>query len=121
MNSESLPQSPGDQQERRFKAVSALPASQVVAQSGICRSDLYKLRKRALEAMWDAMCDHPKGPKNPHNRLGKEKEAAIKSICERHLTLLVLATLKQTVSWREHSAMTAGISTAYGKNGQLMP
>jgi hypothetical protein len=29
-----------------------------------------------------ALCDHPGGPKNPHNRLCKAKEENVKSACE---------------------------------------
>jgi hypothetical protein len=80
-----------DKKKRRFQAVLAMlrgePVSQVIARSGICRSDLYKFRKRALKAMWDALDDHFRGPRNPHNRLCKDKEKHIQSICERNPTL----------------------------------
>ena len=75
----------------RVQAVLALLrgelAAQVSAQSAICRSDLYKFRRRALDAMRVALGDEKKGPKTPHNRLDAQKEDAIRSVCERHPTL----------------------------------
>ena len=80
-----------DKQERRFKAVLALlkgePASLVIVEFRICRGDLYKLRRRALQAIQEALADYPRGPKVPHNRLSNAKEEWIKSICERYPTL----------------------------------
>jgi transposase InsO family protein len=80
-----------DKVEIRFQAVLTMlkgePVSQITTQFGICRSDLYKFRGRALKAMRYALCDHPRGPKNPHNRLCKAKEENVKSACERHPTL----------------------------------
>ena len=80
-----------DKQQRRFKAVLALlkgePVSMVIVQFGICRSDLYKFRRRALTAMWEALCDSSRGPNVSQNRICKEKEEQIKSLCERHPTL----------------------------------
>jgi transposase InsO family protein len=87
VSSESL----DEKQERRFTAVLILlrgePASQIVAEFGICRSDLYKFRIRALTAMWEAVGDYPRGPKIPHNRISKEKKDQIKTVCARHPTL----------------------------------
>jgi hypothetical protein len=77
-------------EERRLQAVMALfrgeRASQVSTTFGICRSDLYKFRKRALAAMRAALKDHPRGPKRPHNRLGSEKEQKVMALCQRHPT-----------------------------------
>ena len=56
----------------RVQAVLALlrgePAAQIPPQFAICRSDLYKFRRRALDAMRAALDDDKKGPKIPHNR-----------------------------------------------------
>lgn len=75
----------------RLQAVLALlrgePATQVSAQFGICRSNLYKLRSRALGAMQQALSNRKRGPRIPHNKLEVEKQEAIKSLCERHPTL----------------------------------
>ena len=61
-------------------------ASDVSTAFGICRSDLYKFRKRALEAMYCALGDHPRGPKRPPNRLSAEKEQKVVALCQRHPT-----------------------------------
>jgi hypothetical protein len=57
------------QEQSRVQAVLALfrreKASDVSTSSGICRSDLYKFRKRALAAMREALKDHLRGPKRP--------------------------------------------------------
>jgi hypothetical protein len=53
----------------------------------ICRSDLYKFQRRALEAMRDTLNDEKRGPRTPHNRLSADQEAAIRHVCERHPTL----------------------------------
>ena len=70
-------------QELRFQAVLELlqgnPASVVSARYGIARSSLYKFRKRALAAIQKAMKDEPRGPKQPHNRVGEEQE--VLSLC----------------------------------------
>ena len=42
-----------------------IPLPQVTAQFGICRSDLYKFRRRALTALHHALADQPRGPKRP--------------------------------------------------------
>ncbi len=80
-----------DKKKCRFGAVVALlkgrPVSKIITEFGICRSDLYKFRKRALMAMQEALSDYPRGPKIPHNRLSKEKERPIKLMCQRHPTL----------------------------------
>jgi transposase InsO family protein len=58
----------------------------VAAQFGISRSALYKFRRRALTALRQALEDHPRGPKQPHNRLGAESAQQVVSICERYPT-----------------------------------
>lgn len=77
-------------EESRLQAVLALfrreKASDVSTSSGICRSDLYKFRKRALAAMREALKDHLRGPKRPHNRLGSETEQQVIALCHRHPT-----------------------------------
>jgi transposase InsO family protein len=75
----------------RVQAVLALfrgeTARQVSTQYRICRSDLYKFHRRALDAMRDALNDEKRGPRTPHNRLSADQEEAIKHVCERHPTL----------------------------------
>jgi transposase InsO family protein len=77
--------------QRRVQAVLALFRGQAVAQVSmryrICRSDLYKFYRRALDAMRDALNDEKRGPRTPHNRLEADKEEAIRHVCERHPTL----------------------------------
>jgi transposase InsO family protein len=77
-------------EEHRLQAVLALlrgeQASDVSANSGICRSDLYKFRTRALVAMRGALKDHPRGPKRPHNRLSGMQEQKVIASCQRHPT-----------------------------------
>jgi hypothetical protein len=77
-------------EEQRLQAVLALfrgeKASDVSASFGICRSDLYKFRGRALMAMREALKDHPRGPKRPSNRLSDEREQRVIASCERHPT-----------------------------------
>jgi transposase InsO family protein len=63
-----------------------IPLPQVTAQHGICRSDLYKFRRRALTALHQALEDQPRGPKQPHNRLDRDTERQIASVCQRHPT-----------------------------------
>jgi hypothetical protein len=91
MDSEIVSPAGDDRLSRRVQAVLALLrgelAAQVSAQFAICRSDLYKFRRRALDAMRAALSDEKKGPKTPHNRLDAQKEDAIRSVCERHPTL----------------------------------
>src|SRR5262245_22065770 len=59
--------------ERRVQAVLALfrgePVTQVSTQYKVCRRDLYKFRRRALAAIRQALTDHRRGPRRPHNRL----------------------------------------------------
>ena len=61
-----------------------VPLPQVTAQFGICRSDLYKFRRRALTALHHALEDQPRGPKQPHNRLDVDTEQQVASLCQRH-------------------------------------
>jgi hypothetical protein len=77
-------------EEHRLQAVLALlrgeQASDVSASSGICRSDLYKFRTRALTAIREALSNHPRGPKRPANRISDEREQQIMVVCQRHPT-----------------------------------
>ena len=80
-----------DKEDRRLRGVLALlagqPAAVVCQQYYICRSDLYKFKRRALEAMREAMTDKPRGPRKPPRRLALEQEQVVKAVCERHPTL----------------------------------
>jgi transposase InsO family protein len=80
-----------EKEERRLLAVLALlrgePATQVCDQYSICRSDLYKFRRRALAAMRSALKDKARGPRLPSNRLAPEKEQRIKALSQRGPTL----------------------------------
>jgi hypothetical protein len=71
---------PADKAERRLHAVLALlqgqPATHIQHQYHLCRSDLYKFKRRALVAMRTAVADHKKGPRTPANKLCVEKELA---------------------------------------------
>jgi hypothetical protein len=79
-----------DKVERRLQAVLALfrqePMARVRARFGIGRSDLYKFQRRAASALREALQDHPRGPRSPHNRLPPSQEAVIQGLCERHPT-----------------------------------
>ena len=79
-------------EERRFQAVLAMlvegqPLSDIAKEYGMCRSDLYRFRKRALKAMRNAMRDLPRGPRTAHNRIPRAKEEQIKQECERYPTM----------------------------------
>src|SRR5262249_1123243 len=63
------------------------PAAEVSQDYHICKSDLYKFKRRALAAMREAMRDQPRGARQPHNRLAKEKEQRLQTLCERQPTL----------------------------------
>jgi putative transposase len=80
----------GKKEELRLLAVLALlkgePAAQVCQQYNICRSDLYKFRRGALDAMRAAMKDKPRGPRHPSNRLPEEKEQRVKVLSQRSPT-----------------------------------
>jgi hypothetical protein len=73
--------------EHRLQAVLARlrgeRASDVSATSGLCRSDLYKFRTRALTAIREALQDHPRGPKRPGNRSRDGQEQQIVVRCQR--------------------------------------
>jgi hypothetical protein len=75
----------------RLQAVMAIfrgeQASHVSVTFRISRSDLYKLRNRALTAMRQALADHRWGPKRPHNRLDPAQEGGVVAFCQRHPTL----------------------------------
>jgi transposase InsO family protein len=77
-------------EEHRLQAVLALlrgeQASDVSTRFGICRSDLYKLRTRALAAMGEALKDHHRGPKRPYNRLSDAREQQVIASCQRYPT-----------------------------------
>jgi Helix-turn-helix domain len=77
-------------EEHRLRAMLALlrgeKASDVSASFGICRSDLYKFRTRALTAIREALTDHPRGPKRPCNRISYEREQKVMAMCQRHPT-----------------------------------
>jgi transposase InsO family protein len=75
----------------RVQAVLALFRGEAVGQVStrfrICRSDLYKFHRRALDAMREALKDEKRGPRTPYNRLAADQEEAIRNVCERHPTL----------------------------------
>ena len=64
----------------------AIPTSQTTTQFEICRSDLYKFRRRALTALYHALKDRPRGPKRLHNRLTAATEQQLASLCQHHPT-----------------------------------
>jgi transposase InsO family protein len=74
----------------RLQAVLALFRGEKVldvsARFGICRSDLYKFRTRALTAIREALQDHPRGPKRPGNRISDAQEQRVMVVCQRHPT-----------------------------------
>jgi transposase InsO family protein len=75
---------------QRVAAILALlrgrPVADIVTEYGICRSDLYKFRRRALVAMEQALQDQSTGPKRPANRLLGEQERQVRTLCERYPT-----------------------------------
>ena len=77
--------------ECRVQAVFALfrgaSVREVSTQYRIGRSDLYKLRARALAALREVLNDRSRGPKQPHNRLAPHREAGVMAGCQRHPTL----------------------------------
>ncbi len=62
------------------------PWRQVARRFGICRSDLYKYRRRALDALDTALVNRSRGPKCPAGRLSPEIEQQISALCQRHPT-----------------------------------
>jgi transposase InsO family protein len=77
-------------EQSRVQAVLALfrgeKASRVSSRYSLARSDLYKFRRRALNAMCGALADQHRGPKRAHNRLAAAREQQVISICQRHPT-----------------------------------
>jgi hypothetical protein len=77
-------------EEHRLQAVLALLRGEKVldvsARFGLCRSDLYKFRTRALTAMREALKVHPPGPKRPYNRLSDAREQQVIASCQRYPT-----------------------------------
>jgi hypothetical protein len=77
--------------ERRRQAVLALLAgdaiAEVQARFGFSRSSLFAYKRRALQAMHEALKDKRCGPRHPHNRLALATEAAVRAVYERHPTL----------------------------------
>ena len=71
--------------ERRVQAVLALlkgeSVASICAQYRIGRSDLYKYRQRALDAMHEALADQTRGPRHPHNRLPAACEQKVSELC----------------------------------------
>jgi hypothetical protein len=63
------------------------PVAQVSTQYRMSHSDLYKFRARAFAALREALRDHPRGPKRPHNRLAPHSEESVVALCQRHPTL----------------------------------
>lgn len=62
-------------------------AADVSSEYGIARSDLYKLRRRALSAMREALKDQRRGPKQSQNKIGIEQEQKVVMLCKRYPTL----------------------------------
>jgi hypothetical protein len=76
--------------QHRLEAVLALlrgePGQQVAECFRMTRSDLYKFRTRALQALRYALLDQPRGPKRPHNRLAADREEAVMQGLHQHPT-----------------------------------
>ena len=53
------------------------PGKQVADRFRMTRSDLYKFRTRALNAVRRALLDQPRGPKQAPNRLSAQREQAV--------------------------------------------
>src|SRR5215472_1130595 len=74
--------------QHRLEAVLALlrgePGQQVAERFRMTRSDLYKFRARALQALRYALLDQPRGPKRPHNRLAADREEAVMQSLHQH-------------------------------------
>jgi transposase InsO family protein len=81
----------GGKEEGRLLAVLALltgeSTAQVCREYSICRSDLYKFRRRALVAMREGLKDRRRGPRRPSNRLPEQGERRIESVARRSSTL----------------------------------
>src|ERR1044071_7683956 len=80
----------GEQADARLQAVLALlsgePIEEVQVRFDLSRSSLYTYRRRALEAMREALKEKKRGPRRPHNRLSEEREESVRRVCERHPT-----------------------------------
>lgn len=80
-----------DKSLHRLQAVLVLlsgePSAQVAARFRISRSDLYKFRRRALNAMALALADRRRGPRLPHNCLSQPQQTRIAAVCARHPTV----------------------------------
>ncbi len=76
--------------QHRLEAVLAVlrgePGNQVADRFRMTRSDLYKFRGRALNALRRALLDQPRGPKQPHNRLSPQREQAVVDALKQHPT-----------------------------------
>jgi transposase len=79
-----------EKEERRLRAVLAMlqgqPATQVQQHYRLCRSGLYKFKRRALMAMRTVLADQRKGPRIPANKLSMEKEQQLQAVCGRYPT-----------------------------------
>jgi hypothetical protein len=77
--------------EKRLQAVLSVLGGErvadVAARFAIPRSDLYKFRRRALEAMRSALEDRPRAPRHPHNRLEPSREVTVAEVCGRSPTV----------------------------------
>jgi putative transposase len=91
MASTEEPQAEIGKAEKRLQAVLSVLGGErvddVAARFAIPRSDLYKFRRRALEAMASALEDRPRGPRHPHNRLEPSREATVAEVCGRSPTV----------------------------------
>ena len=78
------------QVERRVQAVFTVwrgaSIRQVSHASGISRSVLSKLQRRARQALRLALRDRPRGPRRAGNRLTAAREEAVLTLCQRHPT-----------------------------------
>lgn len=91
IESKKSKQSKDNKIENQVQAVFALlkgASVKVVSERfEICRGSLYKLRRRAVDAVRREI-ENPTTKKKPaHNRLNQEKENKVVSLCERHPTL----------------------------------
>jgi transposase-like protein len=111
---DGLPLMEASKRQRRVEAVLALfrgvPAAQVATQFGICRSDLYKFRRRALTAIHQALDDQPRGPKRPHNRLDPKTEGG-----DIHVMLTLRRCSRQVVMADKHLDGTDVVVELFGK------
>ena len=91
MGKEAVREAEEAQVERRVQAVLALwrgaSIRQVSHDSGISRSILWKLQRRARQALRLALRDRPRGPRRPGNRLGMIRRVAVHDPCSRPVGL----------------------------------